>query len=115
MMLATVGGLRAALELGRLATGAVLLASSYETSIGLAAALHVACALERPPLACGLATGGLLKADLASGLLLRAGRLHLPPGPGLGVELDEALASLYPYDPAAWPGARKPDGTGHSW
>lgn len=93
--LATTGGPSAALALAAAATGPVLLASSYETSIGLAAALHVACALEAEPLACGLATAGLLECDPGSGLELRAGRLALPAGPGLGVELDRQLLSRY--------------------
>lgn len=93
--LATAGGPSAALALAGAATGPVLLASSYETSIGLAAALHVACALAAEPLACGLATAGLLECDPAPGLELRGARLSLPQGPGLGVELDRRLLSRY--------------------
>jgi mannonate dehydratase len=41
----------------------------------------------------------------------------LDPGdaPGLGVELDEALAARYPYQRAYLPISRKLDGTMHSW
>jgi mannonate dehydratase len=35
--------------------------------------------------------------------------------PGLGVEIDEALAAKYPYDRAYLPVNRKLDGTLHSW
>jgi mannonate dehydratase len=35
--------------------------------------------------------------------------------PGLGVELDEALAATYPYERAYLPVSRKLDGTLHSW
>ena len=44
-----------------------------------------------------------------------AGALHPGEAPGLGVEIDEALAAKYPYDPAYLPTARKLDGTVHSW
>jgi len=44
-----------------------------------------------------------------------AGALHPGEAPGLGVDVDEALAAKYPYDPAYLPTARKLDGTVHSW
>ena len=47
----------------RTGRGALVFSSSFETSIGLAAALHTACASARPPQACGLATAHLLEAD----------------------------------------------------
>lgn len=96
--LATVGGPAAALVLARGASGLVTIGSSYETSIGLAAALHVACALEVEPLACGLATGRLLDADLAPGLGAGGPWLELPSGPGLGVELDRRALERYRSD-----------------
>jgi mannonate dehydratase len=43
------------------------------------------------------------------------GRMHPGEAPGLGVDLDEALAATYPYDPAYLPVNRKEDGTVHSW
>jgi mannonate dehydratase len=43
------------------------------------------------------------------------GGLHPGNGPGLGVDIDEALAAQYPYDRAYLPVARKTDGTVHSW
>lgn len=98
MKLATLGGPVAALDLASRAAGPVLLSSSYETSIGLAAALHAACALEAEPLACGLATLELLEADPTSGLRLEGSRLALPPGPGLGVELDRSALQRYRVD-----------------
>lgn len=91
--LATVGGPRAAMDLARQARGPVTIGSSLETSIGLAAGLHVACALEQAPAACGLATAGRADGDLAHGLHPGTATLRLPDGPGLGVALDtEALA-----------------------
>jgi mannonate dehydratase len=43
------------------------------------------------------------------------GGLHPGNGPGLGVDINEALAAQYPYDRAYLPVARKTDGTVHSW
>jgi mannonate dehydratase len=43
------------------------------------------------------------------------GALHPGEAPGLGVDIDEALAAKYPYDPAYLPTARRLDGTVHSW
>jgi mannonate dehydratase len=46
---------------------------------------------------------------------LAAGGLHPGEAAGLGVDIDEALAAKYPYDPAYLPTARRLDGTVHSW
>jgi mannonate dehydratase len=43
------------------------------------------------------------------------GSLYPGDQPGLGVDIDEALAAQYPYDRAYLPVARKTDGTVHSW
>lgn len=43
------------------------------------------------------------------------GVMHPGEKPGLGVDLDEALASKYPYHRAYLPVNRKLDGTMHSW
>ncbi len=43
------------------------------------------------------------------------GMMHPGDVPGLGVDLDEALASKYPYRRAYLPVNRKLDGTMHSW
>jgi mannonate dehydratase len=43
------------------------------------------------------------------------GTLYPGDTPGLGVEIDEALASAYPYQRAYLPVARLEDGTVHSW
>ena len=96
--LATVGGPRAALELAQGASGPVTFGSSYETSIGLAAALHVACAVEREPLACGLATIRMLDGDVAVGLRAGGPLLLLPDAPGLGVSLDRSALARYRID-----------------
>jgi mannonate dehydratase len=46
---------------------------------------------------------------------LRDGAMHPGDAPGLGVDIDEALAACYPYEPAYLPVNRKQDGTVHSW
>ena len=43
------------------------------------------------------------------------GTMHPGEAPGLGVEIDEALAAKYPYQRAYLPINRKLDGTMHSW
>ena len=43
------------------------------------------------------------------------GYMHPGDAPGLGVEIDEALAAQHPYDPAYLPVNRKMDGTMHDW
>ena len=43
------------------------------------------------------------------------GALHPGDAPGLGVDIDEALAAKFPYDAAYLPVNRKLDGTVHSW
>jgi L-alanine-DL-glutamate epimerase-like enolase superfamily enzyme len=95
--LATVGGPGAAVRLAS-AGHRAWVGSSYETSIGLAAALHAACAFEREPAPCGLATLSLLAGDVASGLGIENGFMALPGGTGLGVELDRAALDRYRVD-----------------
>lgn len=43
------------------------------------------------------------------------GAMHPGEAPGLGVDMDEALAATFPYQPAYLPIARRQDGTMHSW
>jgi len=47
--------------------------------------------------------------------VFEGGAMHPGEAPGLGVEIDEALAATQPYDPAYLPVNRKLDGTVHSW
>jgi mannonate dehydratase len=46
---------------------------------------------------------------------LENGRMHPGDAPGLGVDIDEALAAEYPYEPAYLPVNRLEDGTVHDW
>ena len=43
------------------------------------------------------------------------GALHPGDEPGLGVDIDEALAATFPYSPAYLPVNRLEDGSMHSW
>jgi L-Ala-D/L-Glu epimerase len=69
------------------------LSSALDGPVGIAAAALLAAELGPPgeqPLAHGLATERLFAAGIAAvGPRLEGDLLHLPPGPGLGVEIDE--------------------------
>ncbi len=90
--LSKVGGIGPAGAIG--AELPVYLSSSLDGPVGIAAAAHAAAALYRgredPGLAHGLATQELFDDTIASAQCeVRDGLLHLPDGPGLGVEIDE--------------------------
>jgi o-succinylbenzoate synthase len=93
------GGLRVSQQMIQLATERgvqSVITSSLEAGIGLAAELHLAAASPDVTLACGLATLDLLIDDLLiDDLTVRAGFLTVPPGPGLGVELDRQALDSY--------------------
>lgn len=97
--LLTAGGLRPAWRMVELAHGAglgVIVTTTLDMGVGVAAALHLAAALPRPLPHQGLATAALLRADLLiQPLRVAAGRMDLPDGPGLGVELDERQLSRF--------------------
>lgn len=86
------GGLRASAAIAAVASAAGIpghAGTSIETSLGTAASLHLACAA--PAMTWGSELFGplLLEADLvAEPLRYAGGELHLPDGPGLGIELD---------------------------
>ena len=88
-----VGGLRPArviIERAQAYGVSCIVTTTLDTGIGTAAALHLAATLSAPVRACGLATGGLLTADLlTTPLTVRGGRMQRPGGDGLGVRLDE--------------------------
>jgi len=92
--LSKVGGPEAALAIADVLPA--FITSALDGPVGIAAAAQVALSLaetthpERLHLAHGLATQRLFAETIASvGCELRDGMLHLPPGPGLGVEIDE--------------------------
>jgi len=82
----------AAAAAARAAGLAVVITSTLDSGVGIAAAAHLAAALgiDRP---CGLATAALLAGDLAApSPVILGGALRLRDAPGLGLELDrEAL------------------------
>ncbi len=82
-----IAGLLAAATLVRASGAEVYLASTLDGPLGIAAAVHAAAALaSRGPLpASGLATLGLFE-DLDDPLPVRAGRIAVPSGGGLGVD-----------------------------
>jgi L-alanine-DL-glutamate epimerase-like enolase superfamily enzyme len=92
--LSKVGGPEAALAIADVLPAYV--SSALDGPVGIAAAGQVALSLaetthpERLHLAHGLATQRLFVSTIASvECKLRDGMLHLPPGPGLGIEIDE--------------------------
>ena len=92
--LSKVGGVEEALAIADVLPAYVT--SALDGPIGIAAAAQVALSLaetmhpERLHLAHGLATQRLFASTIAAvEPELRDGMLHLPPGPGLGVEIDE--------------------------
>jgi muconate cycloisomerase len=90
--LSKVGGIGAAGAIA--ATLPTYLSSALDGPVGIAAAAHAANAIYRqahdPGLAHGLATQDLFSESVATRECeVRDGLLHLPDGPGLGVELDE--------------------------
>jgi L-alanine-DL-glutamate epimerase-like enolase superfamily enzyme len=107
---AKAGGLRPAREIAELADLAGVrcdVNGSLESGIGTAANLHLAAAAPAIDLPCvisasapkgsGVAAAGRYYSDdlLASPLTLRDGVLHVPEGPGLGVELDQEKLEAY--------------------
>jgi muconate cycloisomerase len=92
--LSKVGGPEAALAIADILPA--FITSALDGPVGIAAAAQTALSLaetthpERLHLAHGLATQRLFAETIASvECELRNGLLHLPPGPGLGVEIDE--------------------------
>ncbi len=90
-----VGGFYAGMEIGEIMPAYV--SSALDGPVGIAAGAHLAATLDEEPFhpgvpahAHGLATQRLFATTIAAvECELRDGMLHLPPGPGLGVEIDE--------------------------
>jgi o-succinylbenzoate synthase len=101
--LSKVGGPEAAIEIAEVLPAYV--SSALDGPAGIAAAAQVAqtlCAAAGsadPDLAHGLATQRLFSSTIASvESELRDGMLHPPPGPGLGVEIDEEALRAHRLD-----------------
>ena len=98
--LSKVGGPEAAIEIAEVLPSFV--SSALDGPVGIAAAAQVAQTLDQgtgdrgPGLAHGLATQRLFSSTVASvACELRDGMLHPPPGPGLGVEIDETALQAH--------------------
>jgi len=98
LYLGKCGGIRPALRLMALADAFradVTLGERIPLGIALAAHLHVAAALERAPYAHALAYD-LNESDLlTTSIAVRDGRMAVPDGPGLGIEVDEDRVDFY--------------------
>jgi o-succinylbenzoate synthase len=100
LKLSKVGGPEAAIEIAEVLPA--YLSSALDGPVGIAAAAQVAQTLsqaaggEGPSLAHGLATQRLFSSSIAAvACELRDGMLHPPPGPGLGVEIDQAALDAH--------------------
>jgi L-alanine-DL-glutamate epimerase-like enolase superfamily enzyme len=98
--LSKVGGPEEALAIAEVLPA--YLSSALDGPVGIAAAAHVAQTLDRTreegdaEIAHGLATQRLFSATIAATECeLCDGMLHLPAGPGLGVEIDEAALAAH--------------------
>ena len=89
MVLGGLGPAREVIQLARAAGCGVIVTTTVDAGIGVAAALQLAATLPQPGFAAGLATGPLLTGDIvAVPLVIDRGTLALPTGPGLGVAVD---------------------------
>ena len=94
---APLGGVRRALRVAEAAGLPCVVSSALETSVGMAAELALAGALPALDLACGLASGALLAADVVPQPLQPVdGRLPVPRTPPTP---DPALLDAYAADP----------------
>ncbi len=94
-----LGGITPSLEVIRLALergASVVVTTTLDAGVGVAAALHLAAALPEGSPAQGLATAHLLTSDLlAAPLVVERGEMRLPAGVGLGVTLDREALEQY--------------------
>ncbi len=94
-----VGGLRPARRIAEMAAAAgvsIVVTTTIDAGVGTAAALHLAATLPAGSPACGLAIVSRLADDLiVEPLATHRGRMKLPQGVGLGVDLDEAALARY--------------------
>jgi L-alanine-DL-glutamate epimerase-like enolase superfamily enzyme len=97
---AKVGGLGAALEIGRLMPA--YLSSALEGPVGIAAAAHAVQALHATGgdagVAHGLATERLFSASIGTGAAVERDQLLVDGSPGLGVEIDEEALAARRWD-----------------
>ena len=83
--------------------------------VTMAAALHFGLALHNFGIQEHMHHTPLTDEVFPHGYTFQAGYMHPGEAPGLGVDIDEALAGKYPYQRAYLPIARKLDGTLTDW
>jgi mannonate dehydratase len=83
--------------------------------VSMAAALHLGLAVHNFGIQEHMPHSALTDAVFPHHYRFAAGYMHPGKAPGLGVEIDEALAAKYPYQRAYLPVARKLDGTLTDW
>jgi mannonate dehydratase len=83
--------------------------------VGLAAALHLDLAIHNFGIQEYMHHGALTTEVFRQSHTFQDGYLHPGNEPGLGVDLDEAAATHFPYQPAYLPFNRLKDGTVHDW
>jgi muconate cycloisomerase len=99
LKLIKLGGIRAAIEAGKLCQklglSVNIAAKIAESSISSAAALHLACAVPKADWGVSLTHFYLAEDIVRRALPLKDGLVRLPEGPGLGVEVDEAAVERF--------------------
>jgi muconate cycloisomerase len=99
LKLIKLGGVSAAVEAGklcqRLGLSVNIAVKIAESSIGSAAALHLACAVPKADWGVSLSHLYLAEDVVKRPLPLAGGFVTLPDGPGLGVEVDEAAIQRF--------------------
>jgi muconate cycloisomerase len=99
LKLIKLGGLRAAIAAGKLARKLGLrinvAAKIAESSIGTAAAMHLACAVPNVDWGVSLTNMYLAEDIVRAPIALHDGVVALPEGPGLGIEVDEAAVARF--------------------
>ncbi|MDQ6714707.1 MAG: D-galactonate dehydratase family protein [Actinomycetota bacterium] len=83
--------------------------------VGMAAALHLDLAIHNFGIQEYMQHGSLTNEVFRQSFTFEDGYLHPGERPGLGVELDDAAAARFPYQPAYLPFNRLQDGTVHDW
>ncbi|HWD68805.1 MAG TPA: D-mannonate dehydratase ManD [Solirubrobacteraceae bacterium] len=83
--------------------------------VGLAAQLHVGLAIHNFGIQEYMEHSAVTNSVFLQSMSFTDGYLHPGEAPGLGVELDEAAAASYAYEPAYLPVNRLKDGTMHDW
>jgi mannonate dehydratase len=83
--------------------------------VTMAAALHFGLAVHNVAIQEHMPHTALTDEVFPHSYTFANGYMHPGDAPGLGVELDEALAARYPYQRAYLPVARRLDGTLTDW